>query len=138
VRGLHFQAPPWEEEKVVRVTRGAVFDVIVDLRFTLPTFGRWFGVNLTADNRRQVYIPKGAAHGFQTLTDNTEVLYGMTVPFHPEAACGVRWDDPELSITWPDAAAPRGLGFMSPKDATLPSFSELRSQFGAVAPGSQG
>lgn len=102
LRGLHFQAPPHEEEKLVRVTRGAVFDVLVDLRPGSASFGKWFSIELSADNRRQIYIPKGVAHGFQTLQPETEVLYEMTVPFHPDAPRGIRWDDPNLAIKWPD------------------------------------
>lgn len=135
LRGLHFQAPPWEEEKLVRVTRGGLFDVIVDLRPSSSSFGQWFGLELSADNRRQLFVPKGVAHGFQTLVDDTEVLYEMTIPFHPEAAQGVRWDDPELRISWPMAKAARGLGLMSPRDMTLPSFAEFRLQLKASARG---
>lgn len=135
LRGLHFQAPPWEEEKLVRVTRGGLFDVIVDLRPSSSSFGQWFGLELSADNRRQLFVPKGVAHGFQTLVDDTEVLYEMTIPFHPEAAQGVRWDDPELRISWPMAKAARGLGLMSPRDKTLPSFAEFRLQLKASARG---
>lgn len=101
LRGLHYQAAPHEEDKLVRVTRGAIYDVIVDIRPESPTFGQWFGVELTADNRLQLYIPKGFAHGFQTLEDNTEVLYAMTVPFQAGMARGIRWDDPALAIKWP-------------------------------------
>lgn len=101
LRGLHYQIPPYEEEKLVRVTRGAIFDVAVDVRHGSPAFGRWFGIELSADNRRQLYLPKGVAHGFQTTEDGTEVLYEMTVSYQPDAARGMRWDDPTLGIDWP-------------------------------------
>lgn len=101
LRGLHFQVAPYEEEKLVRVTRGAVFDVIVDLRTGSPTFGQSFSLDLRADRHRALYVPKGFAHGFQTLEDNTEVLYEMTVRFAPGSARGIRWDDTALSIAWP-------------------------------------
>lgn len=120
LRGMHFQAAPHEEEKLVRVTRGAIFDVILDLRRDSPTFGRWHGVELSADNHRQLYIPRGIAHGFQTLQRDTEVLYAMTVPFHAASACGLRWDDPVIGIAWP-ACNER---IISEKDRSLPPFSE--------------
>lgn len=122
LRGLHFQTAPFEEEKLVRVTRGAIFDVIVDLRSVSPAYGRWFGIELSADNRRQIYIPKGVAHGFQTIDDGTEVLYEMTVPYRPEAASGFRWNDPELCIVWPEIEN----RLISTKDQGLPLFSDLR------------
>ncbi len=120
LRGMHLQAAPNEEEKLVRVTRGAIFDVILDLRRDSPTFGHWHGVELSADNHRQLYIPRGVAHGFQTLQPDTEILYAMTVPFHGGSARGVRWDDPEISIAWP-ACQDR---LISEKDLNLPLFSE--------------
>lgn len=121
LRGLHFQAEPHAEDKLVRVTRGAIHDVIVDLRPGSTTFGRWFGVELSAENHRQLYIPRGLAHGFQTLCDSTEILYQMTTPFHAPAARGVRWDDPALGIAWPSCADRT----ISAKDRTLPLLSEL-------------
>lgn len=120
LRGLHYQAAPHEEEKLVRVTRGAIFDVIVDLRRDSPAYGSWFGVELSAANHRQLYIPKGVAHGFQTLSADTEVLYEMTVPFHPESPRGLRWDDPRLNIAWPTCSA----RLISDKDRELPLFEE--------------
>ncbi len=116
LRGLHYQSAPHSEDKLVRVTRGAIFDVIVDLRTGSPTLHQWFGVELSADNHRALYIPKGFAHGFQTLDDDTEILYQMTVAFHPEAARGLRWNDPAFNIAWPDP----GNAILSGKDATLP------------------
>lgn len=121
LRGLHYQAAPHEEEKLVRATAGAIFDVIVDLRRDSPTWGKWFGVELTAANRRQLYIPRGVAHGFQTICAETEVLYEMTVPFAPQSGRGIRWDDPQLGIAWP-ACDDRTI---SAKDQSLPCLSEL-------------
>lgn len=101
LRGMHFQADPSPEVKLVRCTMGAAFDVIVDLRRDSPTYRQWVGVELTAENRRAVYIPAGFAHGFQTLTDGTELFYQMSEFYVPALAAGVRWDDPALGIAWP-------------------------------------
>ncbi len=101
LRGLHFQAAPHEEEKLVRCTGGAVFDVIADLRPESPTHRQWFGTELTADNHRSLYIPKGFAHGFISLAEDTEVLYMISVPYAPGYAAGLRWNDPALGIRWP-------------------------------------
>jgi dTDP-4-dehydrorhamnose 3,5-epimerase len=101
VRGLHFQRPPHEESKIVRCTRGAVFDVIVDLRPSSLSYLRWQGFELTAENRNALYIPKGFAHGFQTLTDNTEIFYQISAFYAPESAAGYRYDDPAFGIAWP-------------------------------------
>ena len=103
IRGLHFQEAPHEEAKLVRCIRGAMFDVAVDLRSGSLTRGQWFGVELSAENGRALYVPEGCAHGFQTLVDDTEVLYLISTPYVPAAQAGVRWDDPALAITWPDA-----------------------------------
>ena len=115
LRGMHFQAPPHLEIKLVRCTRGAIFDVMVDLREGSPTYGRWHGEELTADNRRALYIPKGFAHGFQSLVDNSEVDYEITPVYVPEAAAGFRFDDPRLAIDWPIADVT-----ISERDRTLP------------------
>ncbi len=101
LRGLHFQAAPHEEEKLVRCTRGAVFDVIVDIRPESPTYRRYFGAELTAENQRALYIPKGFAHGFLSLVDETELYYMISVAHVPGAARGLRWNDPALNINWP-------------------------------------
>jgi dTDP-4-dehydrorhamnose 3,5-epimerase len=101
LRGMHYQAKPYEEAKLVRCFRGALYDVIIDLRPDSPTFKQWLGVELTAQNRRMLYIPEGFAHGFQTLEDNTEVFYYMFEFYHPESARGVQWDDPVIGISWP-------------------------------------
>jgi dTDP-4-dehydrorhamnose 3,5-epimerase len=101
VRGMHFQKAPWEEAKLVRCTRGAIYDVIVDLRQGSPTRGRWLGVELTEENRRMVYVPEGFAHGYQTLAEHTEIYYQTSQFYAPEFASGVRFDDPALGIVWP-------------------------------------
>lgn len=101
LRGMHWQSEPWAEEKLVRATRGAIFDVIVDIRPDSRTFKKWFCVVLSEENRRQIYIPKGFAHGFQTIEANTEVLYEMTVPYKPDASRGFVWNDPSIGIEWP-------------------------------------
>lgn len=101
LRGMHYQAEPHAEVKLVRCTRGAIFDVIVDVRPGSPTRHRWVGVELTPEDGRALYIPAGFAHGFQALADATEVAYQMSEFFHPEAARGLRWDDPKLAIAWP-------------------------------------
>jgi dTDP-4-dehydrorhamnose 3,5-epimerase len=101
LRGMHFQAPPYLEAKLVRCTRGSIFDVMVDLRDRSPTYGQWHSEELSADNRLMVYIPKGFAHGFQTFVDDTEVDYEITPAYVPGAGAGFRFDDPALAIPWP-------------------------------------
>lgn len=103
LRGMHYQAAPHEEAKLVRCTMGAIYDVIIDLRPDSPTLRRWTAVELNAVNRRMLYIPEGFAHGFQTLADDTEVFYQMSVAYVGEATRGVRWDDPAFGIKWPEA-----------------------------------
>jgi dTDP-4-dehydrorhamnose 3,5-epimerase len=102
LRGMHFQAPPHAEAKLVSCARGAIHDVVVDLRPGSPTWRRWAGVRLDADDGRLLYVPPGTAHGFLTLADDSTVLYQMSVAYVPEAARGVRWDDPLLAIEWPE------------------------------------
>jgi dTDP-4-dehydrorhamnose 3,5-epimerase len=101
LRGMHYQVDPYCEAKLVRCTRGAIFDVILDLRPTSPTFEQWLAVNLTEVNYKMLYIPESLAHGFQTLVDETEVFYQMSEFHHPECARGIRWDDPAFGINWP-------------------------------------
>jgi len=115
LRGMHYQAPPHGEDKLVRCTAGAVFDVIVDLRSGSPTQRRWFGTELTAENRRAIFIPNGFAHGFITLRNDTEVLYMISVPYTPGSERGVRWNDPVLAIKWPIEPV-----LISARDAALP------------------
>lgn len=117
LRGLHYQAAPFAEAKLVRCAVGAIFDVIVDLRHASPTRGQHVGVELTASNHRALYVPEGVAHGFLTLTDGSQVLYQMSEFYHPAAAGGVRWNDPAFGIAWP--AAPVAI---SPRDAAYPDF----------------
>jgi len=101
LRGLHYQAVPHEETKIVRCTRGAIWDVLLDLRPASATFGRWHAEELTADNHRMLYIPRGFAHGYLTLADDTEVFYLVGHRYVPESGRGVRWDDPAFAIQWP-------------------------------------
>jgi dTDP-4-dehydrorhamnose 3,5-epimerase len=119
LRGMHYQADPHGEEKLVRCVRGAIHDVIVDLRPDSPTFRAWFGIDLDAESRRALYIPKGMAHGFQTLADGAEVLYQISTPYVPDASRGVRWDDDAFGIRWPDPAGGR---VISERDRTYPDF----------------
>ena len=103
LRGMHFQRPPHEEAKLVRCTRGAIYDVALDLRPSSPTERRWVAAELTAENGSALFIPEGCAHGFQTLVDDSDVLYLISRPYVPDAAGGVRWDDPAFGIEWPHA-----------------------------------
>jgi len=119
LRGLHFQADPYGEAKLVRCVRGAIWDVGVDLRPGSQSYLRWHAVELTEGNRRGYYLPAGVAHGFQTLTQDCEVQYLMGHVYMPEAARGVRWDDPAFGIDWP---APHGERTMSERDAAYPDF----------------
>jgi dTDP-4-dehydrorhamnose 3,5-epimerase len=102
LRGMHYQAEPYAEAKLVRCTSGAIYDVIIDLRPTSPAFKQHIAVTLSAENRTMLYIPEGFAHGFQTLADDTEVFYQMSEFYTPGAARGVRWDDPAFGLAWPD------------------------------------
>lgn len=116
LRGLHYQGNPFEEVKLVRCTRGAIYDVIVDLRPRSATYRQWISVELTQDNRKAIYVPKGFAHGFQTLDDNSEIIYQMSESYHPDYSLGIRWDDPALAITWPPVAQ----RIISAKDLAYP------------------
>ncbi len=117
LRGMHYQKLPFEEAKLVRCTMGAIHDVIVDLRPRSSTFKQHFSVLLTAENRKMLYIPEGFAHGFQTLTDNTEVFYQMSQFYMPEHAAGVRWDDPAFGIQWPPDER-----ILNERDRSYPDF----------------
>ena len=119
LRGMHYQIAPAEEDKLVRCTAGAIFDAVVDIRRASPSFGRWFGIELSAANRRQLYIPRGFAHGFLTLAEQTEVFYQISVPFVPAAARGLRWNDPAVGVAWPFAPS-----VISPRDAALPVLAD--------------
>lgn len=117
LRGLHFQSAPFAEAKLVRCTRGAIYDVVLDLRPASPTFRSWTAIVLTAESRNMVYVPEGCAHGFLTLQDNVEVFYQMSEFYNAEAARGVRWDDPAFRITWPGKVE-----VISERDRTYPDF----------------
>ena len=116
IRGMHFQAEPFGEAKVVRAIRGAIFDVAVDLRPDSASYLQWVGYELSEANRRMMYLPKGCAHGYQTLTDNAEVFYFVSAAYSPPHQRGVRWDDPAFGIAWP-LGAPTGI---NERDATYP------------------
>ena len=118
LRGMHYQAAPDEEEKLVSVARGAIYDVALDLRPRSATFRRWIAVELSEENHRMLYIPAGCAHGFQTLRDETVVDYKISVPYAAERARGVRWDDPAFGIEWPEGAPT-----LSERDRSYPDFS---------------
>ena len=117
LRGMHYQVAPFAETKIVRCTRGSMYDVIIDLRPESPTFTRHFGAVLTADNRKAMYIPTGFAHGFQTLEDDTEALYQISEFYSPEHSRGVRWDDPAFGIAWPPDER-----MLSERDLGYPDF----------------
>jgi dTDP-4-dehydrorhamnose 3,5-epimerase len=125
VRGLHYQLAPYNEAKLVVCVAGSMFDVIVDLRKSSPAFGRALGIPLSADRDRTIYIPEGCAHGFQTLADNTTLLYMISQPYQASAARGIRWDDPALGLEWPIR---EGVS-LSVRDMTLPLLSELYTFF---------
>ena len=117
---MHYQMRPYNKEaKLVRCTSGAVFDVIVDLRPESRTFKQWFAIELSSDNHKMLFIPEGFAHGFQTLTDNTELFYQMSEFFSPEHARGVRWNDPAFNINWPEK-----ISIISEKDKSLGFFED--------------
>jgi dTDP-4-dehydrorhamnose 3,5-epimerase len=123
LRGLHFQNPA-PQGKLVRVARGAVFDVAVDLRASSPNFGQWVGVELSANNKRMMWVPEGFAHGFLTLEDNTDFLYKCTAPYAPQAEHTLAWDDPAVGIEWPlDGATPT----LSAKDAAGRALDEVEA-----------
>jgi len=117
LRGIHYQAAPHEETKVVRCTKGAIYDVVVDLRPDSSTFRRWIGVTLTAASRHMIYVPKGCAHGFLTLENDTEIFYQMSQFYDAGSARGVRWDDPAFQIAWPERVE-----VISERDRTYPDF----------------
>jgi dTDP-4-dehydrorhamnose 3,5-epimerase len=123
LRGMHFQLEPHGEPKLVRCVRGAIFDVAIDLRRGSATHAGWHGLELSAENRRALYIPAGLAHGFQTLTDDSEVLYQMGHRYVPEASAGVRWDDPIFAVKWPPVAGER---IISEKDRSYPDYEPER------------
>lgn len=126
LRGMHFQAPPAAQEKLVRVSRGAVFDVAVDIRPGSATFGQWAGLRLSANDWNQLFIPKGFAHGFVTLEDDTEVVYKVSAAYSPELDRTIRFDDPAIGVDWPVDLSGVTL---SEKDRTAPLLSEIDTGF---------
>ena len=125
VRGLHFQGPPQAQAKLVRCGRGAIFDVAVDIRRGSPTYGSWAGYTLSAENGAQLYIPAGFAHGFATLMPESEIVYKCSDYYAPETEGALRWDDPDIGITWPLTGAP----VLSEKDAHAPLLADFNSPF---------
>lgn len=117
LRGMHFQRAPFAETKLVRCTRGVIYDVVLDLRPDSATFKEWVAVELSADNHQMLYIPKGCAHGFQTLTDEAEVFYQMSEYYNPASAAGVRWNDPFFAIEWPQEVS-----VIAPRDAAYADY----------------
>jgi dTDP-4-dehydrorhamnose 3,5-epimerase len=120
LRGLHYQRRPHTEAKMVRCTQGAIYDVVIDIRSSSPTFKQWIAVELTSDNHRMLYIPEGLAHGFQTLTDNAEVFYQMSEFHSSESARGFRYDDTAFAVTWPLPVSK-----ISPQDLAWPRFESI-------------
>lgn len=125
VRGLHFQAPPMDQAKLVRVVKGSVLDVALDIRRDSPTFGHYFSVKLSDENWKQLYVPSGFAHGFATLEPNTEFLYKVSNPYSPAHEHGILWRDPDLAIDWQLTAEP----ILSGKDEVLPRLKDLADYF---------
>lgn len=125
LRGLHFQLNPKAQTKLVRCTQGSIFDVAVDIRHGSPTFGQWFGTLLTAENKKQLFIPQGFAHGFMTLTDDVEVQYKCDNLYSPEHDGGILWNDPEIGIEWPMDIHP----ILSEKDEKAPLLKDVKTNF---------
>jgi dTDP-4-dehydrorhamnose 3,5-epimerase len=126
IRGLHFQSPPAAQDKLIRVLRGSILDIAVDLRRSSPTYGKWIAETLSAENGKQALIPIGFAHGFCTLEPDTHVLYKVTAYYSPTNDMGIAWNDPDLAIQWP--VLPGG-AVLSDKDARLPAFKSLPTYF---------
>jgi dTDP-4-dehydrorhamnose 3,5-epimerase len=125
LRGLHYQLNPKAQTKLVRCTKGAIFDVVVDIRKSSPTFGKWFGIELTAENKKQLLVPKGFAHAFMTLTDDVEVQYKVDELYSPENDRGIIWNDPEINIEWPIDITP----ILSEKDQKAPQLKDAKNNF---------
>lgn len=125
LRGMHFQTPPFAQIKLVRCLRGRIFDAVVDVRRASPTFGQWAGLELSAENGKQLLIPAGFAHGFVTLEPDCEIAYKVDAPYSAECDGGFAWNDPAVGIEWPIGAAP----LLSDKDKALPPLTELRIDF---------
>jgi dTDP-4-dehydrorhamnose 3,5-epimerase len=124
LRGLHFQSPPFAQNKLIRATRGSIWDVVVDLRRQSPAFGRWRGFELSAVNFHILFVPAGFAHGFCTLEENSEVQYKVDNPYSPAHERGIKWNDPDLAIAWPLKET-----VLSAKDSVLPHFKDFVSPF---------
>ena len=127
IRGMHFQLSPHSETKLIRVINGEIYDVFVDLRKDSSTFGRWDSINLSADNKKMIYIPRGFAHGFCTLTENCEILYKMDNYYAPNSEGSIRWDDPDVGINWP-----MNNPIISEKDLKAKSFREFIERYGGL------
>ena len=126
LRGLHYQSPPHAQAKLVRVSRGAIWDIVVDIRKGSPTYGQWFGCELSPENHRQLLVPAGFAHGYVTLQPDTEVIYKVDNYYAPTANKGIRWNDPDLNTDWKlGESSP----IISPKDGTHPFFEQFESEF---------
>ncbi len=119
LRGMHYQSPPYEESKLVRCTKGSIYDVIIDIRLKSNTFKQWFSIELTSDNYKMLFIPTGFAHGFQTLENNTEVFYQISNYYMPQYSKGIRWNDENFNINWPITDP-----IISKKDLSFPAFKE--------------
>ena len=130
LRGLHFQLPPFAQAKLVRVLRGSIFDVAVDIRKASPTFGKWIAATLTAERFNQLYIPAGFAHGFLTLEANVEVLYKVSAPYSKWHDRTIRWDDPAIGISWPLENG--GQPLLSGKDANAPTLGDVAEQLAVI------
>jgi dTDP-4-dehydrorhamnose 3,5-epimerase len=126
IRGLHYQLNPYSQAKLVRVLEGKILDVVVDIRKGSPSFGKNFSLELTAENKKQLFIPPGFAHGFSVLSDKAVVFYKCSSPYNKESEGGIRFDDPQLKINW---GIPAGKAIISDKDKILPSFADCRNNF---------
>ena len=127
IRGMHFQLPPHSEAKLIRVINGKIYDVFIDLRKGSPTFGQWDSINLSADNKKMIYIPRGLAHGFCTLTENCEILYKMDNYYAPNSEGNIKWNDSDVGINWPVNNP-----IISKKDLKAKSFREFIDRYGGV------
>lgn len=126
IRGLHYQLNPHAQTKLIRVLDGIIIDVVVDLRKGSPTYGKWYGIELSSDNRKQLLIPKGFAHGFSVLSDNAIIQYKCDAYYNPSSERGIRFDDESLKINW---QIPKGDELVSERDANMPSFEEAENNF---------
>ncbi len=127
IRGMHFQFPPYAETKLIRVLNGKIIDIFIDLRKGSPTFGKWDSVELSAENKKMIYIPRGFAHGFCTLTDNCELLYKMDNYYAPDSAYTLQWDDPDLGIDWPIKDP-----ILSENDSKANEFKDFVEEYGGL------